>query len=182
MLNFLLNLPFDDVLEYQNMEDLNLQDDLTGLDNRNQFSISFKNSVKNSQIQCRSFSLLVLELDGFEGINKKFGRQSGDLVLTSFAKILSNYIRYRDQVFRYGGDQFTIILNDAVIASVPQIIERIQQAISESPLLLEFNISCNIGSANFEKNDNLDTLFERADHDLFRAKSRSHFKLAACSA
>ena len=141
---------------------LALKDNLTGLDNRHQFAVSFQNSVKHNIEQRRNFSLLVLNLDGFNKINE----DSANLVLTSFAKILSDCIRFRDQVFRYGDYQFTILLNDADEVSVPYIIERIDSAVMNNPLLLEFNVSCRIGCADYQKNDNINSLFERAEQAL----------------
>ena len=165
------------------MEQLAVNDNLTGLANRNEFTISFQNSVRNNMEQCRNFSLLVLNLDGFEEINNTFGQQSGDLVLTSFAKVLSNCIRYRDQVFRYGADEFTVILNDSDKNSMLVIVDRIQKAIVDNSLLSEFSVSCSIGCANYQKNDDLDSLFERAEQALSRAKTESEndLELSACA-
>ncbi|MFT6986819.1 MAG: diguanylate cyclase (GGDEF)-like protein [Psychromonas sp.] len=148
---------------------LALKDKLTGLDNQNQFAISFQNSVNHNIEQRRNFSLLVLDLDKFKQINDQFGEQSANLVLTSFAKILSDCIRFRDQVFRYGDEQFTILLNDADEMSIPYIIDRIDKAVMDNSLLLEFNVSCRIGSADYKKNDDLSSLFERAEQDLDQA-------------
>lgn len=147
---------------------LPLKDNLTGLDNHHQFAISFQNSVKHNIEQRRNFSLLVLDLEGFTKINE----ESADLVLTSFAKILSDCIRFRDQVFRYGAYQFTILLNDADEMSIPYIIERIDRAVMGNPLLQEFNVSCRIGSADYQKNESLSNLFDRAEQSLHQINEK----------
>ena len=150
------------------MELLTTNDDLTGLADRDQFTVSFKNTVSSNVEKNRTFALLVLTLDGFENINEKFGPQSGNLVLTCFARVLSDCIRYRDQVFRYGGEQFTVLLNDLNRTSVAQIAERIKQEMAENCVLLEFDVSCSIGSANYQSGDDLDSLFERANSGFYQ--------------
>ena len=168
----LLTFPLRNALDYQEMKKLAFNDQLTGLANRHHFSIAFKNSIRNSISHRRSFALLVLDLDGFKTVNDKLGHQTGDLVLTTFSQVLSDCLRETDQVFRYGGDEFTIILNDAADASVPQIVERIQNQMAANALLSELNISCSIGSARYQTDDNLYSLFERADRALYRAKNK----------
>lgn len=133
---------------------------------------AFQNSVKNNLLLRRDFSLLILDLDSFKAVNDTFGHQTGDLVLREFSRVLSDYTRERDQVFRYGGDEFTIILNGAKNASVLKIAARIQKAIVNNRLLSKFNISCSIGSAHYQTDDDLSSLCERADQALYLAKNK----------
>jgi len=150
---------------------LALKDSLTGLDNHHQFALSFQNSVKHNIEQRRNFSLLVLDLEGFTKINEE-SADSADLVLTSFAKILSDCIRFRDQIFRYSTYRFTLLLNDADEISVPHIINRIDSAVMGDLLLQEFNVLCRIGSADYQKNDTLVSLFERAEQGLHQSNEK----------
>lgn len=148
------------------MERLTESDNLTGLANRNGFAVCFQNSVNNHIEKRQQLSLLLLNLDGFEQINKQFGEQSGDLVLTSLAKILSNCISYHDQVFRYGEEKFTVILNDTCPHEIPVIVARIKKAITDNLVLSEFDVSCSIGSANYQEDDDINRLFDRAEEAL----------------
>ena len=153
-----------------------VNDNLMGLVNHHGFAICFQHSVNNNIEKCRNLSLLLLNLDGFEQINEKFGDQSGDLVLTSLAKILSDCISSQDQVFRYGEEKFTVILNDTDENKIPIIIARIKKAILENALLLEFNVSCSIGSSNYQEEDDLDSLFERAENALYQAEIDTEYE------
>ena len=160
------------------MIELALKDNLTGLANHNQLALSFHNSVQQSMEQHSGFALLVLDLDSVKQIKDKFGEQSGDLVLTSFAVILSDCIGYKDQVFRYAGYEFTVLLNDSDNSSVHYIIERIHQAVTDNPILSEFDVSCSIGSANYQQGDNPASLFERAEQALYQSKEKAENELA----
>ena len=181
-LNSQLAYPLHNAFNYQQMKKLAFQDNLTGLANRNQFEESFIKSVEYSRNHNVSFSLLILDLDGFKRVNDKYGHQTGDLVLSTFARLLVECCRGRDEVFRIGGDEFTILLNDANKKYVPQIANRIQQAVAKEALLSQFSISSSIGSAHYLGNDNLNSLFERADLALYRAKNngKNCFEISFC--
>ncbi len=181
-LSDMFSFAFRNALKYQKMKKLALKDSLTGLNNRNKFEVSFNDSVRSSQKKDSSFSLLVLDLDGFKKVNDKFGHQTGDLVLTRFAQVLLNCSRDEDLVFRFGGDEFTILLNDANKASVPDIASRIKKAVSQNHLLAQLNVSCSMGSAHYHQGDDKNTLFERADQALYRAKNKGKncIELSSC--
>ncbi len=101
------------------------EDNLTGLANRNQFVIAFENSVKMSIQKKRKISLLLIDLNGLKQINQVHGHRSGDLVISTFASLLSQCIHFTDQVFRYGGDQFTVILNQTEDTSITELVKHI---------------------------------------------------------
>lgn len=165
----MLTYPLRNALEYQQMKQLALKDTLTGLFNRNKFDMAFKEAVSHSQTNAGSFSLLVLDLDGFKQINDTYGHQAGDLVLNTFAQILLGTQPMLEQVFRFGGDEFTILLEGGKEQAI-SIVTDIQQAVRENSLLEKFQISCSIGHARYQKGDDMDSLFERADLALYRAK------------
>lgn len=143
-----------------------MQDNLTGLADRCQFAIAFKSSVDRNIKQCRDFSLMVIKLEGLSFINRQHGQPSADLALTCFATLLSGCISYRDQVFCYGDEQFTVLLSDTKQGAAQVISASIQQAVSMNLLLAEFNLCCCIGSADYQKNDELETLFRKASIGL----------------
>lgn len=179
----LLSYPLRNALEFRQMKHLALNDSLTGLANRNQFNLSFKDSVTESQKKQVSFSLLVLDLDGFKRINDEFGHQTGDLVLTTFAQILVDCCRDGDQVFRFGGDEFTVLLNNADKKSARYLSDRIYDAVLSNNLLVQFKVSCSIGTARYQLGDSFNSLFERADLALYRAKSngKNCLELSPCA-
>lgn len=179
----MLAYPLYHALKFQKMKHLALNDSLTGLANRNQFDFSFKDSVTESQKKQVSFSLLVLDLDGFKRINDEFGHQTGDLVLTTFAQILVDCCCDGDKVFRFGGDEFTVLLNNADKKSARYLSDRIYDAVLSNNLLVQFKVSCSIGTARYQLGDSFNSLFERADLALYRAKSngKNCLELSPCA-
>jgi len=166
------SFPLSNAIDYQKIKSMALTDNLTGLANRNQFEMAFKHLVSRSIKNNSNFSLLILDLDGFKSVNDEFGHQTGDLVLASFANILLSSCREGDRAFRFGGDEFTILLHDAKEDAVPQIAKRIKQTMSVCNFMTKFGLSCSIGSALYQKDDESTHLFGRADAALFRAKEK----------
>ncbi len=164
--------PLNNALTFQRMKNLAMTDSLTGLPNRNQFDIAFKASMDIGCKDSKPFSLLILDLDGFKEVNDKFGHQSGDIVLRSFGHILLGCCRANDSVFRFGGDEFTMLLIGADKGDISSIATRIREMIGQNKQLCQFGISCSIGSASYQKNDKYKQLFTRADNALYRAKGR----------
>ena len=173
VLTILINVlafPLKNSLAYQAMKTLALVDSLTGLANRNQFDMSFKNMMHRNHNQSHSFAMMVLDLDNFKWVNDTFGHQMGDLVLMSFAKVLKRCSREHDAVFRFGGDEFTLLLDQATQQTIPDIANRIRDAVLEDRLLAQFKVTCSIGCASYQKGDEMSNVFERADLALYRAK------------
>ena len=167
-----LRYPLNNAIQYQKVKHMALTDNLTGLANRNQFETTFQHLVSCNKEEQTSFSLLVIDLDGFKTVNDQFGHQTGDLVLCSFAKVLLDCCSERDKVFRFGGDEFTILLHDTSIGSVPKIALRISKLMHTCQFLGKFGLSCSIGSALYQRFDESKQLFGRADQALYRAKGK----------
>ena len=100
------------------------------------------------------------------------GHQTGDLVLSSFANILLDCCREQDKVFRFGGDEFTILLDDTRPGAIPRIAQRIASLMNTCQFLAKFGLPCSIGSALYQRFDESKQLFGRADEALYRAKEK----------
>jgi len=174
--------PLRNALEYQKMKLLAFQDSLTGLANRNQFEHCFQQLAVRSYKKKMNFSLLIIDLDGFKRVNDKYGHQAGDLVLANFAQLLLEFSSERAQVFRFAGDEFTILINDVDKHFVSCFAQEIKHAVARNTSLAKFKLSCSIGSAKFQCHDSLDSLFSRADKALYKAKGkgRNCVELAPC--
>ncbi|WP_022940764.1 GGDEF domain-containing protein [Psychromonas hadalis] len=142
------------------------QDNLTGLANRQQFVIAFENSVKMSIQKKRNISLLLIDLNGLKQINQIHGHKSGDLVISTFASLLSQCILFSDQVFRYGGDQFVVILNQTEETSISALVEHICHLLDSNIIMEEFDITCSIGRADVKEYDDFNSLIERTEQSL----------------
>lgn len=145
---------------------LSITDSLTELYNQRHFYLRLNEEVTRAQRQRRSLSLILLDLDKFKDYNDKHGHLAGDEVLRNAGSIIRRYIRENvDSGFRYGGDEFAIILIDADISIAKGIGARIQGAFKETD-----TVSISLGYSIFSEDMTVKDLVADADKDLYREK------------
>ena len=169
-LHKLLIYPINNAIKYQEAVTLAMQDSLTSLGNRRYFDQQLKRAMHHANRQRSKVGLIVCDLDKFKKINDTFGHQLGDNVLKAFASALTDSIRDSDSLFRFGGDEFAVIVEDASEKSLIIIEQRINLALKANPLLVKYQVSCSLGYTFMNRADSADSFFERADTLLYRQK------------
>jgi diguanylate cyclase (GGDEF)-like protein len=162
--------PLRNALAFWQLQHMAMRDPLTGIGNRNLFDDAYNRQILNAERYNESFVLMLLDLDNFKQVNDRFGHLSGDDVLTAFVALVQNCLRGSDQLFRFGGDEFAILLEKETIATADMVANRISQAINQHPLFLRYNVSTSIGCAAYQNGDTTTSLFARADKALYAAK------------
>ncbi|MCF2948177.1 GGDEF domain-containing protein [Paraglaciecola aquimarina] len=162
--------PLKNALDFQKVKQFAMKDFLTSLGNRASYEEAIVRVISQSERHNAPFGLLVLDMDNFKQVNDTHGHQEGDKVLVTCAKTIQNCLRDSDFAFRFGGDEFCCLLPEADSRINGLIAERIRHAIEATPLLKTHNISCSIGTATYQDNDNQLSMFSRADEALYRAK------------
>ncbi len=148
-----------------------LYDALTGLCNRRYFD-----SELQSKLALEKLSLILIDIDHFKKINDTYGHQMGDLVLKAVAKKLQSSCRNDAQVFRYGGEEFAVLVPDADIKQSRQIADGMRRAIEKISVKdrrsgqLLGDITVSAGVSQLEPNETTQNLIERADKLLYEAK------------
>ena len=138
-------------------------DSLTGLKSRAAFGpAQEKRKGSNSGIS----SLLMVDADDFKSINDQYGHRAGDAALKSLALILRKTVRDKDSVFRWGGDEFVVILPDASLENAGVVAERIRRAVEIGGL---YSLTVSIGVAKIV-NDNVGMALAAADKAMYEAK------------
>jgi diguanylate cyclase (GGDEF)-like protein len=170
--------PFKNALTYQRALKLAMQDSLTDLGNRRYFDEQLSRAINHASRQHSDVGLIVSDLNKFKAINDTFGHHVGDKVLQHFALALKTSVRECDSLFRFGGDEFAIIVEDASQESLDIIHHRINFAISKDPILVKYNVSCSLGGAFWKRNETTASLFERADQALYSRKMNMTQKLS----
>ena len=147
-------------------------DSLTGVKNRSAFDSNFSRDVEYSHRKASELSLIVLDIDHFKRINDNYGHIVGDNVLRHLAQCVEKTIRSSDALYRYGGEEFAIVLNGTDEEGALLLAERIRQNVQELVVdsLKDVHISVSSGVAVLAENENAARLFERADRALYRAK------------
>jgi diguanylate cyclase (GGDEF)-like protein len=129
-------------------------------------------------------SLAVLDVDHFKTLNDGFGHAVGDAVLREVAARMLAALRDEDLVFRYGGDEFVVLLPGTALAEAVTVLERVRRRVRETPIDagVEVRVHLSVGlacSADAPGDEVPRDLFERADARLLRAKRRGRDRLAA---
>ncbi len=118
----------------------------------------------------RSMALLLLDLDHFKAVNDTYGHQMGDRVLVNFARRITGLLRRPDQLARFGGEEFVLLLPETTQEEAVAVAERILARAAEPAEGLP-SITASIGLAtNRPDEEQIDTLLARADKALYRAK------------
>lgn len=157
------------------IEDLNQKtriDFLTGIGNRAYFEESLKLSIEQNSRQHHGMTLMLLDLDHFKQINDLYGHPVGDSVLKSFADLLKGIIRSSDAVFRLGGDEFALLCQPANENTSRQIVERLQEKLSQNEVLKRWNTKCSVGHIDWCSGMSAEMIYELADEQLYIHKSK----------
>jgi diguanylate cyclase (GGDEF)-like protein len=170
--------PIHNAIQYKNAMSLAMQDGLTGLANRRYYDEQIKRAMHHANRQKRQVGLMVCDLNKFKIINDTHGHHIGDEILVSFARALELSIRDSDSVFRFGGDEFAVIVEDASETSLLMIETRIQRALQQDPLLSKYNVGCSLGYTFMNRADDEKSFFERADQALYRQKMNQPIALS----
>ncbi len=162
--------PLQNALEFLAVKRLATKDHLTSLGNRVSYEETVNKLISQAYRKGDSFSLLAIDLNKFKAVNDTYGHQAGDKVLTIFSQTIKECLRDVDHAFRLGGDEFCCLLVDIEKEESQLVIQRIHAAVAENKRLKKYELSCSIGYAIFNKSDTVDTLFARADEDLYAHK------------
>lgn len=179
----LLLFPIKNALAFEKSLKLSITDSLTQLTNRQGFEKALNREVKFSTRHGTNISLLVIDLDNFKSINDQYGHLAGDSILSQFAEQLRIINRQTDMTFRYGGEEFTMILSHTDANGAMQVANRLREAIEKAEFTYEdkkIPLTVSIGVSTLQKDDNVKTLFSKADSALYEAKfnGRNQVKIA----
>jgi len=117
--------------------------------------------------------LLILDIDDFKVINDTYGHIAGDKILIFVANILKKTLRDGDKIFRYGGEEFILILNRIDMLYCNKVASRILELISKNTLIYKgksLNVTVSIGTTILVEGDTSESLINRADNALYKAK------------
>ena len=146
-------------------------DELTGLYNHRHFHERLEQEIARGSRFGNTFSLIMMDIDLFKSYNDIYGHLAGDQVLRRVGHYLASSIRSIDMAFRYGGEEFTIILPEARLDDAFKVAERIRKTIESKSSSRSMPITMSVGVANWP-NDGVmkEEIIGRADAALYRAK------------
>lgn len=156
---------------------LTLKDDLTDLFNQRFLSTALDLEIARFRRQATPFSLLFLDVDYLKSINDKYGHLVGSTVIKNIGKIIKSSVRNSDYAFRYGGDEFIVVLTGADSKNAFYVAERIRKEVEKHVFRVEgtvVNVTMSIGVAGYpEHAQNHEDIIKLADRAMYNAKKKT---------
>ena len=165
--------PINNALNYRQAITNASIDPVTKLNNRTLFNKIINQEIDFAQRYKQKLLLMILDLDNFKKINDNFGHNIGDILLSLIGQKLTKFMRRSDLVFRYGGDEFCIILRNTILDGANNLANRVRNNINEKEYDcndIKIKISVSIGLAELHHDDDCMKFIERADKLLYKAK------------
>lgn len=148
-------------------------DPLTKVGNRQGFSEDIESVIEAGASKKLSLVLMMIDVDNFKFLNDEYGYVAGDKVLYFIAQTIKGMIRTGDKVYRYGGEEFAVVLNRCDVTQGQTIADKIRLKIEQSHLLYtgkNVHVTISVGVTIHQEGDTLEALIGRADKALYCAK------------
>lgn len=163
----------------EKLELLAISDELTGASNRRALEAVFDKTLYDYSRSGRTFSLILLDLDGFKKVNDTMGHIVGDRLLIDIVKLITKSVRPTDTFARWGGDEFVILSGssgeDAAIVAA-RILQEVEKAQLGGPGTRPDDprnrVTVSGGISVYSEGDNLDAMISRADQAMYKCKAR----------
>lgn len=147
-------------------------DPLTGLHNRRYGDECLDERIKVFHRFDKPFSMIMMDIDHFKAINDNFGHEMGDDVLKEIAKLITSSVREVDKVFRWGGEEFVIVLPYTDQENSAQIAEKLRKKISAYNFKVAQKITSSFGVVAYSKGLSVKEITAQADEALYLAKEK----------
>jgi two-component system cell cycle response regulator len=164
-----------------------LADALTEMNNRRALEWDLPRQIQKARSSNSPMSLIILDVDFFKKVNDSHGHLVGDRLLQLLCNRLRHNLRFQDTPFRYGGEEFVIILSNTTSDEAMVVARRLNRIVSEQPFAinnkLSLNVTISLGTACLQPEDDADgkSLLHRADQRLLKAKATGRNRVIGVS-
>jgi len=176
--------PLRNALLYRDAVVAASRDPLTGANNRANLEATLEREVSLAQRHDAPLSVIMLDLDHFKRINDDHGHAAGDCVLRTLAARLGHCIRSSDVLYRYGGEEFVMVLRNTDLRGAALLAERVRHAVESLTIECEvpgLGVTVSAGVAALAPGDNAAGLLQRADKALYRSKAAGRNRVTAAT-
>jgi diguanylate cyclase (GGDEF)-like protein len=166
----------------EKLQKLAITDGLTRLYNSRSFYSQLELEVDRFNRYQHPLTLLLLDIDHFKDYNDKYGHLEGDKVLVRFSQIIRSCLRTNDSAYRYGGEEFTVILPETAGEEARTVAQRIRSALEAEPFSPEdgevATVTISIGLTEYHPKEELSSFIQRADQAMYRSKRSGRNKVS----
>lgn len=167
----------------EKLQKLAITDGLTKLYNSRSFYTQLELEVDRFNRYKHPLSLLLLDLDHFKDYNDTYGHLEGDKVLVRFSQIIKSCLRTNDSAYRYGGEEFTVILPETGGEEAKTVAQRIRKTLEAEKFMPipnnQVKITISIGVTQYHPKEELSTFIQRADKAMYLSKENGRNKVSA---
>jgi diguanylate cyclase (GGDEF)-like protein len=154
-------------------------DGLTGLFNRRRFDEDLRLEIARAERYKRPLVLVLFDIDHFKNINDQHGHQAGDEVLRGVGGVLKSGLRTTDTVYRYGGEEFALVLRETPLAAAAQVVERLRQGVATMTVSAPVKVTISAGLAGVPEHGlNPEALIAASDQALYVSKRTGRDRLS----
>lgn len=164
----------------ETLEKTALVDSLTGAYNRRKFDDELNSIIGQRDNWKVYFSLIFLDIDHFKKVNDRYGHKVGDAVLQRLSGLIRENLRVTDTLFRWGGEEFVIILPEADLENALMIAEKIRKVIHKYDFGIGQKVTVSLSVGEHKPHEDTDEVLVRLDNALFEAKSKGRNRVVAC--
>ncbi len=150
-----------------------MYDTLTGVRSRLSYDEILEQELQRFERYQEPFSFAILDIDFFKRVNDRYGHNAGDKALQVVARMMLRHLRKTDFLFRIGGEEFVMILPKTALANAQPLVEKIRGSVGEASFHFKqekVDITLSAGLTEIAKEDNAESVYERADQALYQAK------------
>jgi diguanylate cyclase (GGDEF)-like protein len=177
-----LKHPLRNALMYRQAVNAAARDPLTGVNNRAGFLETVDREVVLSRRHGAPLSLIMLDVDRFKAVNDEHGHLAGDMALKAITSCLQKCVRESDMLFRYGGDEFCVVLSNTSLVGARKLAERVRRAVESTSVAAgdsRLGVTASFGVATLDEDEDAAGLLEKVDASLYRAKALGRNRIAS---
>lgn len=170
----------DRIRMLEKLKELSITDDLTKLFNSRHFYSQLASEISRFNRNQRAISLLLIDVDHFKEFNDTYGHLEGNIALRGVAKLITSCLRTMDTAYRYGGEEFTVILPETPCDAALIVAERINEVVNDELFDsdAEKNLSVSIGVTEYFPGELATEFIKRADKAMYMAKEKGRNRVS----
>jgi len=156
----------------KHLQTLVTTDSLTSTYNRYMFDLTLDKEIAIAQRYHYALSLIFFDIDSFKQINDQYGHYAGDSILKELASVSSHAIRKSDTLYRWGGDEFIIILRNTAEEAAKKLAKNLELVIRKHRFTSNIKMRCSFGVTEFKSSDTHESFMARVDALLYASKEK----------
>ncbi len=161
---------------FRKQEDLARLDGLTGLMNHRVFQERIREEIERAKRYRHSLTLIMFDIDHFKKFNDTYGHPVGDEVIKMVSRTIKGMIRVTDLAFRYGGEEFCVVLPETEAEKALNLAERLRRRVELNRSVKNLAVTISLGVTDLQPNESAEQLVKRADAALYCAKENGRNK------